>query len=194
MVGFADETWWSRLAQPTLHTWSEDGQPLRLHELALAPDDPDPTALACYGLLTRTVQPEGTWAEALWLRFVDGRPVSGVTTQFLAWCCTKLAAQGKRALLLIWDNASWHLSQAVRSWLRDHNRQVKREGQGVRIVVCPLPVKSPWLNPIEAKWPHAKRKVMEADRVLPARELAGRVCEAFGCPYEDHLTIPKLVA
>jgi hypothetical protein len=194
VVGFADETWWSRLAQPTVHTWCADGEPLRLHEVTLAPDDPDPPALACYGLLTRTVQPAGGWEEAMWLRFVEGRPVSGVTTQFLAWCCTKLAAQGKRALLLVWDNASWHSSQAVRDWLRAHNWQVKREGQGVRIVVCPLPVKSPWLNPIEAKWPHGKRKVLEADRVLPARDLAGRVCAAFGCPYEEHLTIPKMVA
>ena len=24
-------------------------------------------------------------------------------------------------LLLVWDNASWHGSQAVRIWIRDHN-------------------------------------------------------------------------
>ena len=30
-VGFADETWWSRLARPALHTWREDA-PLRLVE------------------------------------------------------------------------------------------------------------------------------------------------------------------
>ena len=96
--------------------------------MTLAPDDPDPTALACSGLLTRTVPPEGGWEEGMWLRCVEGRPVSAVTTLFLAWCCTKLAAQGKRALLLVWDNASWHLSQAVWDWLCAHNRQVKREG------------------------------------------------------------------
>ena len=70
------------------------------------------------------------------LRFVDGRPVSAVTMQFLAWLTAWLAAEGKTALLLVWDKASWHVSQAVRAWLKAHNRQVKREG-GCRVVVCP---------------------------------------------------------
>jgi transposase len=98
------------------------------------------------------------------------------------------------ALLLIWDNAAWHVSQAVRAWVRAHNRQVKRTGQGVRLLVCQLPITSPWLNPIEPTWVHGKRKVLAAERVLTARELAERVCDAFACPYEDHLTIPQQVA
>jgi hypothetical protein len=57
-----------------------------------------------------------------------------------------------------------------------------------------LPTKSPWLNPIEPKWIHGTRQVLEAERVLTARELAERVCAAFGCPYEDHLTLPQQVA
>src|SRR5438045_4185326 len=48
-LGFEDEVWWSRLAQPALHSWAEPGQPLRLVEQAVAQDDPDPKALACYG-------------------------------------------------------------------------------------------------------------------------------------------------
>jgi hypothetical protein len=40
------------------------------------------------------------------LRFVAGRRVSAVTTDFLAWCSQRLAAQGIIALLLIQDNAS----------------------------------------------------------------------------------------
>jgi transposase len=62
-------------------------------------------------------------------------------------------------LLLIWDNASWHISRAVRTWLTEHNRQAKRVG-GVRVVVCRLPVKSPWRNPIEPQWVHGKRAVI----------------------------------
>ncbi len=124
--------------------------------------------LACYGLLSRWVEPDGIRQERLWLRFVDGRPVSAITTPFLAWCCARLAGLGKRALLLVWDNASWHVSKAVRSWIRAHNRQVKQTGRGVRIVACFLPSKSPWLNAIEPKWVHGKRRVVEADRVLSA--------------------------
>jgi transposase len=98
-----------------------------------------------------------------------------VECEFLAWCSARLAAQGGTALLLIWDNASWHRSHAVRHWIRHHNRQVKQGAVGVRIVVCQLPRKSPWLNPIEPKWVHGKRAVSEADRLLSADELAMRV-------------------
>ncbi len=156
----------------------------------MADDDPDPKALACYGLLVRSA--DGA-AEAAWLRFVDGRPVSALTTQFLAWCCDRLAAQGVAALVLVWDNAGWHLSKEVRRWLRAHNQRAHRQG-GVRLVPCFLPTKSPWLNPIEPKWVHCKRRVAELVRLLTAAELEDRVCAAFACPRCDHLAVPKDVA
>ena len=37
--------------------------------------------------------------EQVWLRFVEDRPISAVTTQYLAWCCEKLEKLGKTALL-----------------------------------------------------------------------------------------------
>src|SRR3712207_6131578 len=88
VVGFLDETWWSRMAKPVLHSWSEAGKPLRLIEQSVAKDDPDPKAISCYGLYL----PE---LDQTWLRFVDGRPVSGVTTQFLEWSCEKLEEIGR---------------------------------------------------------------------------------------------------
>ena len=193
-LGFEDEVWWSRAAQPHLHSWSEAGQPLRLVEQSVAKTDPDPKALACYGLLVRAPVAADAGQERVWLRFVDGRPVSAVTTPFLDWCAEALAQAGKTALLLVWDNASWHSSRAVRDWIRAHNRQVKRRRQGVRIVVSFLPSKSPWLNAIEPKWVHGKRRVTEPARLLSARELEERVCAAFGCTREDHLTIPEKAA
>jgi DDE superfamily endonuclease len=95
-----------------------------------------------------------------------------------------------RSGLLIWDNASWHVSRAVRTWVRAHNRAVKRAGQGVRIVMSYLPVKSPCLNPIEPKWVHSKRAIVEPARRLTAHEVAERVCAYQGCPHEPHLTLP----
>jgi transposase len=141
----------------------------------------------------RWAQPAGDWHEEAWLRFVDGRPVSAVTTRYLAWCCARLEAVGKEALLLVWDNASWHVSRAVRTWIRAHNREAKEHG-GVRIIAGYLPSKSPWLNPIEPKWAHGKRRVVEPARVLTAHELADRVCAAFGCAHEPHLAISDYVA
>jgi hypothetical protein len=57
-----------------------------------------------------------------------------------------------------------------------------------------LPKKSPWLNPIEPKWIHGKRRVVEADGLLSAYDLADRVCAAFDCPHYAHLAITENVA
>jgi hypothetical protein len=105
VLGFQDEVWWGRLAQPALHGWAEPTQPLRLVERAVAKDDPDPKALACSGLRLRSATGDGGWREATWLRFVDGRPIGAVTTAYLAWGCAKLQAAGEEAWLLVWDNA-----------------------------------------------------------------------------------------
>ena len=127
------------------------------------------------------------------LRFVNGRPISAVTLDFLKWSCQSLARQRVKVWVLIWDNASWHISQLVRNWIRAHNRQVKRQGRGVRILACYLPSKSPWLNSIEPKWLHGKRAIVEPARVLPADELAERVCARFNCVHEPHLVAPEKV-
>ena len=166
---------------------------LRLIEQTAGRGDPDPKALACYGLLVRQWDDAGQRDERLWLRFVDGRPVGAVTTQFLGWCCDRLATQGKTALLLVWDNASWHVSKAVRAWIRSHNRAVKHAQSGVRIVACFLPTRSPWLNPIEPKWMHGKRRIVEPARLLTADEIAERVCACFGCVHEAHLSLVEEV-
>jgi transposase len=186
-LGFGDEVWWSRVARPHLASWAAEDGPLRLVEQTVVRRDPDPKALACYGLLVREWDARGQRDERLWLRFVDGRPVSGIATQFLDWCCQRLAARGKGALLLVWDNASWHVSKAVRTWIEAHNRAVKRGEAAVRIIVCPLPTKSPWLNPIEPKWMHGKRWIVEPARLLTADEIAERVCLCFDCLHEPHL-------
>jgi transposase len=190
LLGFEDEVWWSRLARPPLHTWQDDAHPLRLIEQTVARDDPDPKALACYGLLARWWIAPTERREEMWLRFVDGRPLSAITIDFLRWCAHKAQRQGKRAVLLVWDNASWHESQQVRDWLRQHNRQVKRTGQGVRLIACFLPSKSPWLNSIEPKWLVGKKRVVEPARLLAATELEDRVCAVYGCPREPHLVAP----
>ena len=185
VLGFLDESWWSRTARPGLHAWSEAGRPLRLVEHEVPQDDLEPKALACYGLW----MPE---EEACWLRFVEGRPISAVTIQFLAWCSTKLASEDKTALLLSWDQAGWHLSKIVRHWIRTHNRQVKTGTKsGVRILARLLPRKSPWLNPIEPKWLHAKRRVIEPARVLSTAELESRVYAALDCQPEPPLIMPE---
>ncbi len=183
-IGYMDEVWWSRLSQPNLHSWSEQDKPLRLQELNKEKGDPDPKALACYGMFSAS-------SRQMSLRFVAGRPVSSVTIEFLQWLSEQGQAQGLRAMVLIWDNASWHVSKQVKNWLREHNQAVQQETgsekAGVKIIPCWLPVKSPWLNRIEPKWVHGKRAIVEPVRVLTAQELKQRICHYFGCELLESL-------
>src|SRR4051794_41849681 len=105
-----------------MHAWADCG-PVRMRELEADKEDPDPEALACYGVL------RGDTGGML-LRFVDGRPVSQVTEDFLAWACERLAKEGKKALLLVWDNASWHVSRRGRAWVKAPKRRAKGGGGG----------------------------------------------------------------
>lgn len=180
VLGYVDECWWSRLAQPRMHAWSEAKEGLRLQQLEVSKTDPDPKALCCYGLLRADTN-------EVKVRFVQGRPVSQVTIEFLKWGCKQLAQAGKKAWLLVWDNASWHKSHQVWDWIKTHNQQAKRQA-GVRILMCLLPVKSPWLNPIEPHWVHGKRAIVEPERKLSAKEVICRVCDYFGCTQLDPIS------
>ena len=112
------------------------------------------------------------------LRFVDGRPVSAVTTLWLGGLPTGVSAAGQTALWLGWDKASWHVSQAVRAWLKTPHRRVKRAG-GCRLVVCPLPSTRPWLNRLEPKGVHGERAMAEPDRKVHVDELKQRSCAYY---------------
>ena len=150
--------------------------------------------MACYGVLWQEGPVDDPVRQEMSLRFVTGRPVGDITTQFLEWCCAKLQKQGKTAWLLIWDNASWHKSKMVRSWIRQHNAQVKKENEGVRILPLLLPGHRPWLNPIEPKWIHGKRNVVETNGLLTAKQLTDRVSAYYGCTPEPYMVIPEKVA
>jgi hypothetical protein len=71
-LGFEDETWFSRFERSSLHSWVEAGRPTRLIEKAPRKGDPEPKALACYGMYLPDM-------EQTWIRFVDGRAVSAIT-------------------------------------------------------------------------------------------------------------------
>jgi hypothetical protein len=190
-LGWGEETWWRRLAPPQLHRGAAAAAgPLRLVAQQAPTDDPDPQALAGYGLLLR----QAGHAERGWLRFVTGRPVSARTEQVLVWGCDRLQAAGVRVWALSWDTASWHVSKHSRAWIQAPTRQVKHQGCGVRILPCFLPVKSPWLHPIAPKWVQGKRASVEPARLLTAQEVADRVCAYFDCSHDPHLPIPDKAA
>jgi transposase len=157
-----------------MHSWVEE-KPLRLIEQAAEKDEPK--AIACYGLDIRKQE-----KEEVWIRFVEGNPNSSKTIGFLKWALEKTDEKGVSVLLMLWDHASWHKSKMVRKWISTHNQSVKKSGQGTRLLAILLPKKSPWLNPIEPRWIHAKRKIMEPDRKLSIEEIQERVYRVFQQP------------
>jgi hypothetical protein len=183
VLGFRDETWWTRRAQPE---WSAGAgaEPLRL-----SPDAKGggPAALACSGLLRADTG-------AMLLRFGAGRPVSQVTADCLGWLGARFAAEGKRVFARVWDKAAWHVSKRVRRWIGAPNRRVKREG-GCTIRVRYLPVKAPWLNPLAPKGRHGKRAIAEPERGLAPEEIKQRLYDHYHCtPQEPLLQVKKNAA
>jgi hypothetical protein len=183
------------LCPPFAHSFSEEGKPLRLIEHSVAKDEiptPKPSPPPATGSLCAAAQTN------VGRRFVEGRPVSAITIRFLSWCSAKLYYEGQEGVASdFWDNAPWHVSKEAHCWIKEHNQKVKKGAlEGVRIISCYLPTKSPWLNAMEPQWIHGKRKVVvvEADRLLGAHELADRVCAAFECPHYEHLSLAENAA
>lgn len=148
LLMWQDECWFSRFAQPNAHNWGG---------IDLLHRTPKPKAeqkaLACYGAVRDDTR-------QMHLAFCPGQPNSEHTLAYLPLLLNVARAEHKKILIVIWDHASWHKSKKVRGWIQAHNRQAKHKGD-VRLIVWLLPKKSPWLNPIEPRWIHGKRAVLE---------------------------------
>ena len=175
MLTWEDECWFSRFAQPTMNAWTVDGKSLALFQQDKSKDDLEPKAVACYGALDHE-------SGKVLLRFSNGQPNSTYTLEFIEYLLSVAKKRSKRVLVVIWDKASWHKSEQVRAWVKEHNQRVKQEGRrlsacrsGVRLLTFLLPTKSPWLNPQEPHWMHCKKHVVEPNGILTQRELKERV-------------------
>lgn len=165
-----DECWFSRFAQPQAYAWAAENEMLRLVEREPSRGEKQ-KAQACFGALRRDTH------EVL-LYFSQGQPNSLQQWMFLVGLLAVARKAGKQVVVVIWDNASWHKSKDIRRWVRAYNRLAKAEGEP-RLLTHLLPVKSPWLNPIEVRWVHAKRGTCEPDGELSANELRRRLCVHF---------------
>ena len=193
-LGFADERWGSRVAQPPLHAWPPAPPPVRGSEQTLPSAEPAPQAWACDGLLVQARTARGGSPEPVWLPFVTRRPLRALRGEFVTWVGTKLRAAGNTALWLGWAKAAWHRSHAVRHRRRAPKQRGNQQRPGLRIVPCLLPLTSPGRNPLEAQGGQGNRAVGAPSRLLPATELAARVSAYFGCPHQDPLSIPQEVS
>lgn len=176
LLVWEDECWFSRFAQSHLKTWGD----LVLRERMVLPRTPD-KALSYYGV---KCHPSGQ----LYLYPCWQRPNSDETIQFLSWIVIGVALSGKKVVVLIWDNARWHTSRKVKRWIRRYNQEAKRLGKP-RLIVWALPKRSPWLNPIEPHWLHAKKRVCEpSDADLTTHQLQQRVFRALNAQFITSLS------
>jgi transposase len=165
-----DECWFSRFAQPNAHAWALPGEALRLVQRDPKRDETE-KALACFGAVRQDT-------EQVLVSFSEGQPNSEHMWAFIRALLDLARQEGKTVLVLIWDNASWHKSRRIEQWIRSYNQQAKATGD-VRLITHLLPIKSPWLNPIEPRWLHAKRCVCEPDGDLLPSELRRRIGKHF---------------
>jgi transposase len=173
-----DECWFSRFAQPRLKSWGE----LSLEQRMVLPRTPD-KALSYYGVKRQDTG-------QIYLYPCWRRPNSDETLQFLTWIVLGATALGKKVVIVVWDNASWHVARKVKRWIRRHNRQAKAQGQP-HLIVWTLPKRSPWLNPIEPHWLHAKKRVFEPSNAdLSPYHLRQRVFQALNAKFIASLSQP----
>ena len=181
VLGCAADVWGSREAPPQRPAWRDD-TPVHLGDKTVPAKAPERNALACEGRSVPT-------AHHMRWRWVRGRPGSAVTWAVLAGLARDLTAQGTRALVRIWDQAAWHLSQTGQEGLHAHHRHATHEG-GWRLLVCRRPTQSPWLNPIAPKWVHGTRAVVAPTRVLSMAERIPRVWADDPCDLTDPMAQP----
>ena len=178
LLVWEDECWFSRFAQPRLKNWGE----MSLEQRMVLPRTPD-KALSYYGIKrhdTGQVYLYPCWR----------RPNSDETIQFLLWIVLGATALGKKVVIVIWDNASWHVARKVKRWIRRYNQQAKAAGQP-HLIVWTLPKRSPWLNPIEPHWLHAKKRVFEPSSAdLSPHELRQRIFQALDAKFIASLSQP----
>lgn len=172
-----DECWFSRFAQPQMHAFASEGNNPRLVQREPEKNEAD-KAIACFGAVCDQTKKR-------YFAFAEGQPNSTKSIAFLSDLLVIAKARGKRVLFVIWDQASWHKSKMVKEWVRQHNRQARQEERGVRLLTYLLPSKSPWLNPMEPIWLHAKRKVVEPDGDLSVKVLKERLCAHFQTTLES---------
>ena len=127
----------------------------------------------------------------MFLDFARGHPNSEQMWAFIIQLLAVTRQLGRKVLVLIWDNAPWHTSRRIRQWIHWYNQAAKYTGD-VRLLVFWLPKKSPWLNPIEPRWGHAKKHVCEPSGILAMPELKRRICAYFQTEPLAHLFKPSV--
>lgn len=151
---FIDESWFVLWPYPAEH-WAERKCPVRVPKAKSWRRKDRPPSCALYASLdVAGRQVTGEWHET-WNQEETWAYLQGVLkTQ---------RERGIRYLVVFWDHGPWHTAGSVRARVAAHNRQAKQNG-GVHVLLYYLPVKSPWLMPLEPVFGQTKRAVGTSKR------------------------------
>ena len=146
---FIDESWfvlWPRQAE----SWAHKRLPERIPKEKSWDRKNRPPSCALYATMdVAGRQVEGEWHDT-WNQEETWEHLQGVIQRY--------QARGTRYLVVFWDHAPWHVAHSIGSRVAQHNRQVKQAG-GVRVLLFYLPIRSPWLMPLEPVFGQTKRAV-----------------------------------
>jgi transposase len=121
-----------RTLPPLRNLWTRKGQQVRV------PTPKQNDAFYSYGVLDLD---SGEW--------FDGLFAKANSDSTIAYLQALLEAHPNQPLLLIWDQATYHVSHKVQRWIERHER----------LTVLWLPKYSPELNPVENIWRILKQRV-----------------------------------
>ena len=172
-----DECWFSRFAQPNLHSFAQSGDNLQLVEQSPTANN-EKKAIACFGAICQE-------SGEPYFYLADGQPNTERTIVMLKALLIIAQSKSKWVLVVLSDRATWHQSKRLKLWLRVHNLLAKKATNGVRLLTYLLPLKSPWLNPMETIWLHAKHKWLSLMVSLSVEILKARLCAYFQTSIES---------
>lgn len=161
-----DQSWFTRWPY-RFSAWAPFQEPLRVPQRWQ--ERVETTAL--YAALDEETQ-------AAFLRWSEGQPNTVNTLRVLDALLDHYSRQGQEVVVLFWDHASWHTSRQTRAWIKAYNRRAKQE-RLTRLLVCYLPVRSPWLMPLEAIFGSVKHQVLGPRWFETLEALQGAVEQAF---------------
>ena len=151
---FIDESWFVLWPHKT-ESWAERRRPLRIPKNKSWRRKDRPPSCALYaGMDAASREVTGQW-HPTWNQDETWRYLQGVIKEY--------GEAGIRYLVVFWDHGPWHTAASVERRLAEHNRKVKQEG-GVRVLLFYLPVKAPWLMPLEPVFGQTKRAVGSKQR------------------------------
>jgi transposase len=150
-----DETKFTTLP-PLRRMWMTKGHQVRI---------PTPAQNDCFYSYATLDLESGQW--------FDGFFESANSDSTISFLETLLDAYPKTPIVLIWDQAKYHVSRKVQKWIDNHHR----------LTVLLLPKYAPQLNPVEHIWRVVKQRVAaNLTRALDAIKAAYRAFFNERCP------------